>query len=139
MKHLNILILTIICIYSLNAQEIEPKYYSFSTTRLEYRPIHTSILDTLNYSFKTNTESLLLYDLKFSNDEFYVKEINTRLFSNLKFTKNTFISPNSNLRCKPLDNGITNEINSRDVMLSNILDNFVNNILFKGKGVFFKN
>ncbi|WP_299525001.1 hypothetical protein [Winogradskyella sp.] len=74
-----------------------------------------SFFDANSIDFKTNSE-----------------ELNTKLFSNIKLVDNTYRDYNEYLRgCGLLENGITNPIDSGDLMLSVIIYNFVNNILLR--------
>lgn len=77
---------------------------------------------------------------EFNSIDFNVnaKELSKKVFTNLNFIENTYIDYTDYLRgCGPLDNGITNNVKSSDIMLSNIIDNFVNTYLLKS--LIFKN
>ncbi|TXD83085.1 hypothetical protein ESY86_11365 [Subsaximicrobium wynnwilliamsii] len=67
------------------------------------------------------------------------KELNERLFSNINSIENTYIDHETFLRgCGYLENGVTNPIDSAGLMLSLILNNFLNNVLLTN-GIFSKN
>lgn len=95
-------------------------------------------VNSFQFPFQQNTlgNSVLSMDRDL---ELYALKLNTEMFSNFNLNKNTYATYSNYLRgCDPLDNGITNNLNGGELMLSMIIDNFVNNILFKDKGVFFK-
>ncbi len=76
----------------------------------------------------------LSYTQNDSNPGIYIntEELNKKVLSNLTIIENTYIDYTEYLRgCGPLKDGITNTVNSGELMLSNIIDNFVNNYLLK--------
>ena len=136
------LIICFVCILtigiSVNSQNLDEKNYSFSTIKLESKIAFKPKLDSVNYTFE-NYESYLSSDLYVKNFKLDSKELNKKLFSNIVIIENSYLDYMEYLRgCGPLDYGITNNVNSRDLMLSTFLDTLVNNYIFDGKGVFFK-
>ncbi|WP_339757203.1 hypothetical protein [uncultured Winogradskyella sp.] len=128
-------VITIPFIYS---QNLDEKKYSFSTIKLESKIVFEFKLDSVNTAFK-NDDPFSFSDINQTNFKLNSEELNTKLFSNFKLIENTYIDYTVYLRgCGPLEDGITNSVNSGDLMLSMVIDNFVNNVFFKGKGVFFK-
>ncbi len=120
----------------LYAQNLD-KNYSFSTIKLESKIVFESELDSLYSSFK-NDEPFSFSDINLTNFKLNSEELNTKLFSNLEIIKNTYIDYSDYLRgCGPLDDGITTNVNSGEILLSNIIDNLVNNYLLKN--LIFKN
>ena len=92
-------------------------------------------IDTItNLKIYKNSDS---FNLQFSEA---VINLNKRLReSSFELIENNSMDYIEYLRgCGPLDDGITNKVNSRSLMLSMAIDNFVNKVIFKGKGVFFK-
>ena len=91
-----------------------------------------SNLDSENILYKNDTSFSI--DLKPTLTDFYfnAEELSKKVFTNLNFIVNTYIDYSGNLRsCGPLENGITNTINSGELMLLNVIVNFVNNYLLK--------
>jgi len=136
------LIICFICVmtsipvtYSQNLDEMN---YSLSNTKLESNIAFKPKQDLVKYTFQKH-ESFLFSDLNLTNLKLKSQNLNRKLFSNIKIIENTYMDYTDYLRgCGPLDDGITNTVNSRDLMLSVFLDNLVNNYIFKGKGIFFK-
>lgn len=109
------------------------------------------------FSFKLDTiigleSNLVSENILSKNDDFFsmdskpklndfnynTEELSKKVFINFNFVENTYIDYSDYLRgCGPLDDGITNTVNSGELMLSNIIDNFVNNYLLKS--LIFKN
>jgi len=109
------------------------------------------------FSFKLDTiigleSNLVSENIVSKNDDFFsinskpnlndfklnTEELSKKVFSNLNFVENTYIDYSDYLRgCGPMEDGITNNVKSSDIMLSNIIDNFVNNYLLKS--LIFKN
>ena len=82
-----------------------------------------------------NDTFVLLNDMNTSTFKVDSEKLNTKLFSNIEIIENTYKDYRDFFRlCSPLDNGIANTGNSGDEMLHNILNNFVNNVLFNGRG-----
>lgn len=87
--------------------------------------------DSFSFFKSTNSDSVDFTTFNFSNQELKKQLI----IPQITFVKNTFTDYNDYIRgCGPLEDGITKTVNSRDLMLSNIVDNFVNNVLFKERG-----
>lgn len=140
MKNLSLLIIVFISTLHLNSQEHTNNKYAFSTTKLSSYMTFSSDVYEQNYKIEVDTNPLLIYDLKYPSLEFNSEALNTKLFSNISIVENTYYDYAQNLRgCKPLENGITNTVNSKEVLMSSIFDNFLNNYLFEGKGIFFRN
>lgn len=122
------------------SQSFEKNYATFFSIQLDTIVGLESNLDFEKNLFKN--DALLLNPTRddFNKIDFNVsaQELNKKVFSNLKFYENTYIDYSDYLRgCGPLDDGITNNVKSSDIMLSNIIDNFVNNYLLKS--LIFKN
>ncbi len=137
-------ILFFICVLVTNtmmySQSFEKNYATFFSIQLDTIVGLESNLDFEKNLFKN--DALLLNPTRddFNKIDFNVsaQELNKKVFSNLKFYENTYIDYSDYLRgCGPLDDGITNNVKSSDIMLSNIIDNFVNNYLLKS--LIFKN
>jgi hypothetical protein len=96
----------------------------------------------LNFNYqifeKQKFKSIIEIDTNLSFKPYYFKskELNEQLIiPQITFVKNTFTDYNDYIRgCGPLEDGITKTVNSRDLMLSNIVDNFINNVVFKNRG-----
>ena len=87
--------------------------------------------DSFSFFKSTNSDSVDFTTFNFSNQELKKQLI----IPQITFVKNTFTDYNDYIRgCGPLEDGITKTVNGRDLMLSNIVDNFVNNVLFKERG-----
>jgi len=110
---------------------------NISTIKLESEINYRSELSSPNY-FSLNSNKSLQFS--YTSFRFNTKKLNTKLFSNFKiFKKNSYIDYSNYLRgCGPIENGFTKNIKSKDLMLSNIINNFINNYVFSGKGVFFR-
>lgn len=120
------------------SQNLDEMNYSLSNTKLESNIAFKPKQDLVKYTFQKH-ESFLFSDLNLTNLKLKSQNLNRKLFSNIKIIENTYMDYTDYLRgCGPLDDGITNTVNSRDLMLSVFLDNLVNNYIFKGKGIFFK-
>lgn len=137
-------IICFVCIMSINtqvySQNFEKNYAAFFSIQLDTIVGLESNLDFEKNLFKN--DALLLNPTRddFNKIDFNVsaQELNKKVFSNLKFYENTYIDYSDYLRgCGPLDDGITNNVKSSDIMLSNIIDNFVNTYLLKN--LIFKN
>ncbi len=147
MKFIVYIIIMLITIPFIYSQNLDKKHYSFSALKLDYNVSFKTNLDSLNTSFRNdeffsfrNNISFAFYDSNFADFEINLEKLNESLFSNFEIVENTYLDYSNYLRgCGPLDDGIVNKVNSGELMLSNIIDNFVNNYIFKGKGVFFKN
>lgn len=74
--------------------------------------------------------------LRFNPYYFKSEELNKRLIiPQITSVENTFTDYTDYIQgCGPLEDGITKTVNSRDLMLSNIVDNFINNVIFKDRG-----
>lgn len=123
-----------------HSQDFEKNYAAFFLIQLDTIVGLESNLDFEKSLLKN--EALLLKPSRddFNRIDFNVRaeELNKKMFSNLTFYENTYIDYSDYLRgCGPLDDGITNNVKSGDIMLSNIIDNFVNNYLLKN--LIFKN
>lgn len=117
----------------------EEKIYSFSSIKFESEILLEPALNSI-YSTINKKKFFLFSDVNLINYTINSSELNKKLFSNIEIIENTYIDYTDYLRgCGPLDDGITKKVNSQDLMLSNFLDNLVNNYIFKGKGIFFKN
>lgn len=126
-----ILLLSIPAIYTQNS---EKEINSFSKLKLESKLVVPSNLDSLKITINKDRGFSFLEE-NVGNYVFDSKALNERLFSNITIIENTYKDNRDFFRlCGPLDNGIVNTVNSGDEMLSNILNNFVNNVLFKGRG-----
>ena len=120
------------------SQNLDEMNYSLSKTKLESNMAFKPKLELVKYTFEKH-ESFLFSDLNLTNLKLKSQNLNRKLFSNIEITENSYMDYTDYLRgCGPLDDGITNTVNSRDLMLSVFLDNLVNNYIFKGKGIFFK-
>jgi hypothetical protein len=87
--------------------------------------------DSFSFFKSTNSDSVDFTTFNFSNQELKKQLI----IPQITFVENTFTDYTDYIRgCGPLEDGITKTVNSRDIMLSNIFDNFINNIVFKGGG-----
>lgn len=137
-------IICFICILSTitlaHSQDIERNYATFFSIQLDTIVGLESNLDFDKNLFKN--EALLFKPTRndFNRIDFNLnaEELNKKVFSNLTFYENTYIDYSDYLRgCGPLDDGITNNVKSGDIMLSNIIDNLVNNYLLKS--LIFKN
>lgn len=116
------------------SQNFEKNYKELFSIKLDSVVGLKSNLDSENILFKN--DALLLKPSRddFNRIDFNVRaeELNKKVFSNLNFVENTYIDYSDYLRgCGPLDDGITNNVKSSDIILSNIIDNFVNNYLLK--------
>lgn len=139
MKFLKYIIITLITIPSIFSQNTDRKHYSFYALKLDSIVLLKPNFDSINTSLKVDT-SISSYDLNLTDFKIDSEKLNKKLFTNFKYQETNYIDVSDYLRgCGPLEDGITNSINSGELMLSNIIDNFVNNYVFKGKGVFFKN
>jgi hypothetical protein len=115
-------------------QNSEKEIYSFSKLKLESKLVVPSNLDSLKITINKDRGFSFLEE-NVGNYVFDSKALNERLFSNITIIENTYKDNRDFFRlCGPLDNGIVNTVNNGDEMLSNILNNFVNNVLFKGRG-----
>lgn len=87
---------------------------------------------------KQTLKSTIEIDTNLSFKPYYFNsdELNKRLIiPQITFVENTFTDYTDYIRgCGPLEDGFTKTLNSRDIMLSNIVDDFLNNVLFKNKG-----
>ena len=87
---------------------------------------------------KQTIESSIEINTTFRFNPYYFdsKELNKHLIiPQITFVENTFTDYTDYIRgCGPLEDGITKTVNSRDLMLSNIVDNFINNVVFKNRG-----
>jgi hypothetical protein len=123
-----------------HSQDIEKNYATFFSIQLD-----TIVGLEFNLDFEKNLFKNEVLFSKPTRDDFNridfnvrAEELNKKMFSNLTFYENTYIDYSDYLRgCGPLDDGITNNVKSGDVMLSNIIDNFVNTYLLKN--LIFKN
>jgi hypothetical protein len=124
-------LLPIPAIYTQNS---EKEIYSFSKLKLESKLVFPSNMDSLKITINKDRGFSFLKE-NVGNYVFDSKALNERLFSNINIIENTYKNNRDFFRlCGPLDNGIVNTVNSGDEMLSNILNNFVNNVLFDGRG-----
>ena len=137
-------IICFICFLStttlLHSQDIERNYATFFSIQLDSIVGLESNLDFDN-TLRRN-DVLLSKPTRddFNRIDFNVRaeELNKKMFSNLTFYENTYIDYSDYLiGCGPLDDGITNNVKSSDIILSNIIDNFVNTYLLKN--LIFKN
>ncbi len=120
------------------SQNFEKNYKEIFSIKLDTIVYLESNLDSENIPSKNDTSFSI--DLKPTLTDFYfnAEELSKNVFTNLNFIENTYLDYTENLRgCGPLENGITNTINSGELMLSNVIDNFVNNYLLKN--LIFKN
>src|SRR5690606_20053214 len=137
-------IICFICFLStttlVHSQDFEKNYATFFSIQLDTIVGLESNLDFEKDLFKNEALLSKPTSVDFNRIDFNVRaeELNKKVFSNLTFYENTYIDYSDYLRgCGPLDDGITNNVKSGDVMLSNIIDNFVNTYLFKN--LIFKN
>ena len=141
MKHIimiiNILFITNVMLYSQNQETCTAKSAIKLDTILKlesFGSLKTSFMkkkDSFSFFKSTNSDSVDFTTFNFSNQELKKQLI----IPQITFVKNTFTDYNDYIRgCGPLEDGITKTVNSRDLMLSNIVDNFVNNVLFKERG-----
>jgi len=94
------------------------QYFENSNANLFYTTNTTSEEKPFSI-LKTSTEDLSIpFEIKFLNS--------SKINFNHKDNSRPFIN-----HCGPLDNGITNSYNGRDVFLSSIIDNAVNHFLVK--------
>ena len=90
-------------------------------------------------SFFENSQSLLSLDFHSIQLPVNSEALNSKLFSNITINEYQQIDYSTYFRgCNALENGISNTVDSRDLMLSITIDNFVNRILFP-KGLLFRN
>tara|TARA_R100001369_G_scaffold1859_1_gene6057 strand:- start:205 stop:621 length:417 start_codon:yes stop_codon:yes gene_type:complete len=138
MKILRCFIFILVTFQFIYSQESARKSYSFSTIKTQPKIIFGVVLDSVNTSISNNT-TFSFSQLNQTNYIFNVKELNENLFSNLNLFDNNYKDyTNYFMRCGYLEDGISVEINNPgDVMLSNIIDSFVNNYLVTN--LFFKN
>ena len=141
MKHIimiiNILFITNVMLYSQNQETCTAKSAIKLDTILKlesFGSLKTSFMkkkDSFSFFKSTNSDSVDFTTFNFSNQELKKQLI----IPQITFVKNTFTDYNDYIRgCGPLEDGITKTVNGRDLMLSNIVDNFVNNVLFKERG-----
>ncbi|WP_299525013.1 hypothetical protein [Winogradskyella sp.] len=135
MKLIFSLYLVLCSIQFVCAQNSGEKPYSFTDIvaipKIDYESellsLDTSFDDTKSFSFFDATNNI---DFKPNSEE-----LNTKLFSNIKIIENTYKDYSDFFSlCSPLDDGIANNVNSGDRMLSMVLNNFINNVLFKDRG-----
>ena len=82
-----------------------------------------------------NDTLVLLNDVETSTLKVDIDALNTKLFSNISIIENTYLDQNKFLRgCGYLEDSVTNPVDSAGLMLSLVLNNFVNNVVFKDKG-----
>ncbi|MAB49893.1 MAG: hypothetical protein CMC05_14820 [Flavobacteriaceae bacterium] len=140
MSRIHLTLLLFLGINLLFGQEnkFEENIYSFSSIKLESKIKLEPQLDSI-YNTISKKQSFSLHDVNPMKYNFELNELNNKLFSNFEIIENTYFDYKDYLRgCGPLQDGITNNVNTGDLMLSMFLDNLVNNYIFKGKGVFFK-
>jgi len=141
MKHIimiiNILFITNVMLYSQNQETCTAKSAIKLDTILKlesFGSLKTSFMkkkDSFSFFKSTNSDSVDFTTFNFSNQELKKQLI----IPQITFVENTFTDYTDYIRgCGPLEDGITKTVNSRDIMLSNIFDNFINNIVFKGGG-----
>jgi hypothetical protein len=129
------MVVTLQCIYS---QDLDKKSYLFSDIKLEPKLVYESVLVSMDTLF-TKEPTFSFSEMNQTYYNYNSKELNERLFSNINSIENTYIDHETFLRgCGYLENGVTNPIDSAGLMLSLILNNFLNNVLLT-KGIFFKN
>jgi hypothetical protein len=96
----------------------------------------------LNFDFQINEKQTLKStiemdtNLSFKPYYFNSDQLNKRLIiPQITFVENTFTDYTDYIRgCGPLEDGFTKTLNSRDIVLYNIFDNFINKIVFKEGG-----
>ncbi|WP_299128271.1 hypothetical protein [uncultured Winogradskyella sp.] len=115
------------------SQKIENSDTNFLNISLESKTVFKIDQDL---TLKNNYfDHFLLTSNPLSDYNFNTKKLNKQLFSNYRFIEHNYTSYESYLRgCGPLLNGITVPVDSDDLMLSMTIDNFINNILFDGRG-----
>lgn len=137
MKLVALIILGMFNYSSIYSQDYERPYY-FSKITLDSNIEFKSDLDAAENTL-WNYKPIRPFDFNMSYLKFDTKNLNNKLFSNLEIIENSYIDYSEYLRgCDPLEDGITNSANSGDLMLSLVIDNLVNNVIFK-KGIFFRN
>ena len=117
---------------------------SYSENPLLFKPIELNEeylfdenFDLYNNSYHNNNY-VMLNDINTTHFEYNTEKVNAKLFSNFKLIENTYGDYTEYLRgCDNLEDGITNHIKSGVLILSMIINHFVNNILFEGRGIFF--
>ncbi len=78
---------------------------------------------------------LFLNDVEPSTFKVDIDALNTKLFSNISSIENTYLDQNKFLRgCSYPEDGVTNPDDSAGLMFSLVLNNFVNNVVFKDRG-----
>ncbi|WP_296317993.1 hypothetical protein [Winogradskyella sp. UBA3174] len=116
------------------AQELDKKSYSFSTIKLQPKILFEPVLETKNITFTKDT-SFSFSEMRQTNYYINSEALNDRLFSNFTVVENTYKDYSDFFRlCSPLDNGIANNESGGDRILSMVLNNFVNNAIFNGRG-----
>jgi hypothetical protein len=141
MKFLIHIALLFAILQSIYSQDLNNETYAFSQLKLGSESIFKSQLDsfTINVlkeiSFDTKKTHFPIYDITEINYTFDTKTLNKRLFSNLKIVITTYKDYSDFFRlCSPLDEGVANNVNSADRMVSMVLNNFINNVVFKDRG-----
>jgi hypothetical protein len=119
-----------IFIYS---QELEKQKYDFSTVELNSKIIFKPELDLKYFSFR-NDKSFISSDVNFTFDS---DQLNKKLFSSFEIIENSYLDHEQFFRgCGYLEDGLYNPVSSGGLMLSLIINNFINNIVLDGKGLF---
>ncbi|WP_299525010.1 hypothetical protein [Winogradskyella sp.] len=133
MKHLIFFTSLFITILSVQSQDIVQSEYSFSNNFLEPKHFFDSELKAITNIMNQNRSFQYQYDNS-NNHVLTVQALNKKLFSNFKIVENTYKDYGSFfILCAPLNDGISNSIDSRDAILSYILNNYINNFIFKGR------
>ncbi len=138
MKLVALIILGMFNYSSIYSQDYERPYYFSKITldsNIEFKSDLYAAENTL-----WNYKPIRPFDFNMSYLKFDTKNLNTKLFSNLEITENNSFDYSEYLRgCGPLENGISNSLDSKDLMLSMFIDNLINTYIFKGKGILFGN
>jgi hypothetical protein len=104
--------------------------------------MQNAVNSKLNFDSQINEKQTLKstfeIDTNLSFKPYYFKsdELNKHLIiPQITYVENSFTDYTDDIRgCGPLEDGFTKTLNSRDIMLSNIFDNFINNIVFNDGG-----
>lgn len=139
------LIITFLCVLTTNfivhSQNLDKNDVSFLSikfdTVLELESDLNAAVNLLprDVSFSFYNLKPTDYNRIFFGERINTEELNKKLFSNIKIVENTYLDHERFLRgCGYLEDGFTNPIDSSGLMASMVLNNFVNNVLFKDRG-----
>ncbi len=117
------------------AQTLDFKTVDFSTSSFSNEELtafeFTKIATPLAFEFQQNDSKLSMLEAD-TDFEFNSEIFNSKIFSNLNLFENNYQNDfNYSRGCGPLEDGLTHNINSSDVMISRFVDYVVNEHLFK--------